>query len=81
MFKKRDSKSPKSINKKNKGKFCLDDKQSVLLQAPMSDCWDNITTGMKVEVENFDCDNFSEDFPNSFWVATVLKVSGKLFSK
>lgn len=47
----------------------------------MSDCWDNITTGMKVEVENFDCDNFSEDFPNSFWVATVLKVSGKFFSK
>ncbi|XP_054260917.1 polycomb protein Sfmbt isoform X2 [Macrosteles quadrilineatus] len=49
---------------------------SCFRHSPMADCWDNITTGMKVEVENFDCDNFSEDFPNSFWVATVLKVSG-----
>lgn len=44
----------------------------------MSDCWDNITVGMKVEVENTDCDNFSEDFPDSFWVATVLQIAGEL---
>lgn len=47
-----------------------------LLQAPMADSWDNITVGMKVEVQNTDCDNFSEDFPDSFWVATVLKIQG-----
>lgn len=44
--------------------------------APMADSWDNITVGMKVEVQNTDCDNFSEDFPDSFWVATVLKIQG-----
>nr|XP_018897808.1 PREDICTED: polycomb protein Sfmbt-like [Bemisia tabaci] len=44
--------------------------------APMSDCWDNVIVGMKVEVENTDCDNFSEDFPDSFWVASVLEISG-----
>ncbi|XP_075224784.1 polycomb protein Sfmbt-like isoform X3 [Lycorma delicatula] len=49
---------------------------SCFKHAPMSDCWDNITVGMKVEVENTDCDNFSEDFPDSFWVATVLKIAG-----
>lgn len=42
----------------------------------MADSWDNITVGMKVEVQNTDCDNFSEDFPDSFWVATVLKIQG-----
>jgi len=46
----------------------------------MADNWDNITVGMKVEVQNTDCDNFSEDFPDSFWVATVLKISGKVTS-
>ncbi|KAG8255063.1 MBT domain-containing protein 1 [Homalodisca vitripennis] len=51
---------------------------SCFRHAPMADCWDNITTGMKVEVENFDCENFSEDFPNSFWVATVLRISGNI---
>lgn len=35
--------------------------------------WDNISVGMKVEVANTDC---NEDFPNSFWVATVLRISG-----
>ncbi|KAK6642126.1 hypothetical protein RUM44_013849 [Polyplax serrata] len=43
---------------------------------PMSDCWDNITVGMKVEVENRDCEDYSEAFPDSFWVATVLRVAG-----
>ncbi|XP_073989613.1 scm-related gene containing four mbt domains isoform X3 [Rhodnius prolixus] len=44
--------------------------------APMSNNWDNITVGMKVEVENTDCDNYSEGVPDSFWVATVLKIAG-----
>jgi hypothetical protein len=46
------------------------------LQAPMADCWENITVGMKVEVENTDCDDFTESFPDSFWVATVLRIAG-----
>lgn len=44
--------------------------------APMADIWNNILVGMKVEVENTDCDNISEDFPDSFWVATVMKIIG-----
>ncbi|KAK9507297.1 hypothetical protein O3M35_007184 [Rhynocoris fuscipes] len=44
--------------------------------APMSNNWDNITVGMKVEVENTDCDNYTEGVPDSFWVATVLKIAG-----
>ena len=44
--------------------------------APMSDIWENIMVGMKVEVENTDCDNVSDAFPDSFWVATVLKIVG-----
>lgn len=31
---------------------------------------------MKVEVENTDCDEVCEAFPDSFWVATVLRISG-----
>ena len=46
------------------------------LQAPLADCWENITVGMKVEVENTDCDDFTESFPDSFWVVTVLKIAG-----
>lgn len=42
----------------------------------MSNNWDNITVGMKVEVENTDCDNYSEDVPDSFWVATVMRIAG-----
>ncbi|XP_047119207.1 polycomb protein Sfmbt isoform X1 [Schistocerca piceifrons] len=49
---------------------------SCFKHAPIYECWDNITVGMKVEVENTDCDNFSESFPDSFWVATVLKIAG-----
>lgn len=30
----------------------------------------------KVEVENTDCDSVSEAFPDSFWVATVIKIIG-----
>ncbi|XP_025830854.1 polycomb protein Sfmbt isoform X2 [Agrilus planipennis] len=44
--------------------------------APISDIWSNILVGMKVEVENTDCDNVSEAFPDSFWVATVMKIIG-----
>ncbi|XP_017781166.1 PREDICTED: polycomb protein Sfmbt isoform X2 [Nicrophorus vespilloides] len=44
--------------------------------APMCDSWDNIMVGMKVEVENTDCDNISDAFPDSFWVATVIKIIG-----
>ncbi|XP_019866185.1 polycomb protein Sfmbt isoform X2 [Aethina tumida] len=44
--------------------------------APMSDIWENIMVGMKVEVENTDCDDISDTFPDSFWVATVMKIVG-----
>lgn len=44
--------------------------------APMFDIWDNITVGMKVEVENTDCDNAFDAFSDSFWVATVLRIVG-----
>ncbi|XP_056647986.1 polycomb protein Sfmbt isoform X1 [Diorhabda sublineata] len=44
--------------------------------APMADIWDNIMVGMKVEVENTDCDNVSEAFADSFWVATVMRIVG-----
>ncbi|XP_065347744.1 polycomb protein Sfmbt isoform X2 [Cloeon dipterum] len=43
---------------------------------PLSDLWENIVVGMKVEVENTDCDHFSEGVPASFWVATVLRIAG-----
>ncbi|XP_028133720.1 polycomb protein Sfmbt isoform X2 [Diabrotica virgifera virgifera] len=44
--------------------------------APMADIWDNIMVGMKVEIENTDCDNVSEAFADSFWVATVVRIVG-----
>lgn len=44
--------------------------------APMADIWENIMVGMKVEVENTDCDNVSDTFPDSFWVATVMRIVG-----
>lgn len=47
----------------------------IVLQAPMADCWDNITVGMKVEVENMDCDK-----PGSFWVASVMQIAGSVQS-
>ena len=36
----------------------------------MSDNWQNINTGMKVELENHLCDI------QAYWIATVVKVSG-----
>lgn len=47
--------------------------------APGHDVWNRIAIGMKVEVENTDCDTpdlklgFS---PHSFWVATILRLCG-----
>ncbi|KAK0077711.1 hypothetical protein PV325_003554 [Microctonus aethiopoides] len=49
---------------------------SCFKHAPISEIWDNITVGMKVEVENTDCDEVCEAFPDSFWVATVLRIAG-----
>ncbi|XP_015601352.1 polycomb protein Sfmbt isoform X2 [Cephus cinctus] len=49
---------------------------SCFKHVPISEIWDNITVGMKVEVENTDCDEVCEAFPDSFWVATVLRISG-----
>lgn len=47
--------------------------------APGYDLWANIGVGMKVEVENTDCDTQGMPqgtFPHSFWVATVLRLCG-----
>lgn len=44
--------------------------------APVYEIWGNITVGMKVEVENTDCDNISDNLPDSFWVASVLRIVG-----
>lgn len=43
--------------------------------APLSDCWDNISVGMKVEVENTDVEAI-DNYPDSFWVASVTKIAG-----
>jgi hypothetical protein len=48
--------------------------------APGYDMWPNIVTGMKVEVENTDCDSHSGlamgNTPHLFFVATVLRICG-----
>ena len=41
-------------------------------QVPMSDSWDQIGVGMKVEVPNDDCDL---SYP-VYWIASVVKVAG-----
>ena len=39
----------------------------------MSDCWESIAVGMKVEVVNTDC-----DLPTTvYWIATVIRLAGK----
>ncbi|XP_065210100.1 polycomb protein Sfmbt isoform X2 [Planococcus citri] len=48
---------------------------SCFKHAPMADYWD-IDVGLKVEVENTDSYDYSEEFPNSFWIASVLRVEG-----
>lgn len=42
----------------------------------MADCWDDIVIGIKVEVVNTDCDNFSEEFPDYYWVASIVNIAG-----
>ncbi|XP_016968579.1 polycomb protein Sfmbt isoform X1 [Drosophila biarmipes] len=48
--------------------------------APGCEVWDNIGVGMKVEVENTDCDSIEViqpgQTPTSFWVATILEIKG-----
>lgn len=47
--------------------------------APGHDVWSKINVGMKVEVENTDCDTpelRQGMAPHSFWVATVLRLCG-----
>ncbi len=41
----------------------------------MADCWDQITVGMKVEVECKPSDSPSS-FSPCFWVASILRLSG-----
>lgn len=42
----------------------------------MADCWDDIEVGIKVEVVNSDCDNFIEECPDFYWVASIVKIAG-----
>lgn len=42
----------------------------------MLEYWNSISTGIKVEVENSDCYDYCEEFPDSFWIATILRVTG-----
>ncbi|ALC39481.1 Sfmbt [Drosophila busckii] len=48
--------------------------------APGYEVWDNLGVGMKVEVENTDCDNIEiiqpGQTPTSFWVATIREIKG-----
>ncbi|XP_017857692.1 PREDICTED: polycomb protein Sfmbt isoform X1 [Drosophila arizonae] len=48
--------------------------------APGYEVWDSLGVGMKVEVENTDCDNIEViqpgQTPTSFWVATILEIKG-----
>ncbi|KAH6936687.1 hypothetical protein HPB50_020594 [Hyalomma asiaticum] len=41
-----------------------------------ADCWDNVTVGMKVEVENRDCESFKHISTTFYWIATVVKIAG-----
>lgn len=47
---------------------------SLFKHAPLHEMWDNTFEGMKVEVKNTDCENYSDKLSDYFWVATVLKV-------
>lgn len=42
----------------------------------MSDCWDDIAVKVKVEVVNTDCDNFNEEYPDYYWVASIIRIAG-----
>ena len=43
-------------------------------QCIMSESWDNIAVGMKVEVINTDCQLQNE----AYWIATVVQLAGKI---
>lgn len=43
----------------------------------MADLWHYIDVGLKVEVANTDSYDFCDEYPNSFWIASVLRVEGK----
>jgi hypothetical protein len=45
-----------------------------LFQVPMSDGWEQITEGMKVEVVNHDCDLSY----TVYWIASVVKLAGSV---
>lgn len=45
----------------------------------MSDCWGDMAVGIKVEVVNSDCDNFIEEFPDYYWVASIVKITGLFY--
>ncbi|CAH1646531.1 unnamed protein product [Spodoptera littoralis] len=49
---------------------------SLFKHAPLHEMWDSTFEGMKVEVKNTDCENYSDKLSDYFWVATVLKVKG-----
>nr|XP_037277038.1 polycomb protein Sfmbt-like isoform X1 [Rhipicephalus microplus] len=49
---------------------------SCFKHAAFADCWDNVTVGMKVEVENRDCESFKHVFSSFYWIATVVKIAG-----
>lgn len=49
---------------------------SCFKHAALSDSWDNIIVGMKLEVENKDCENFGNLFTDFYWIATVTKIAG-----
>ncbi|XP_052794901.1 MBT domain-containing protein 1-like isoform X2 [Mya arenaria] len=45
---------------------------SCFKHVPVSDVWENVSIGMKVEVQNLDC-----DLTNTvYWIATVMKLAG-----
>lgn len=48
----------------------------IVFQAPVVDMWHSVEVGVKVEVENTDLDDFCEEFPNSFWIASILRIEG-----
>lgn len=56
---------------------------SCFRHVPGHDVWSKVSVGMKVEVENTDCDRESQTtaaalgyVPHSFWVASLLRIQG-----
>lgn len=44
----------------------------------MADVWHRIEVGVKVEVENTDMDEFCDEFPTSFWIASIIRIEGDI---